>query len=1002
MPETRHPEAQICEIPYVRTKPWIDGQLDDAVWKEALRLGALLDISAYLEHRYHKNGGTPRGFGAEPAPGPAQPGTRVLACHDDDFLYLAFICEDPEPAEIRRRDRPFSSGVNREDCVYVWLDPAMQHLEPYACEYIVNAAGQKSEFYQGKYSGDYASLMAWEGRVTLNEQGWVAELQLPLERLGIDRACGFNVGRGYRGDWRTHALFTPDGEFKAGWGFAVLLGQGRAPGIALVQEKLAAIHRRLEGTALPSNPGSPREAAVHQDANAMIGISVWGPDYQPTVSVGRSDCYDRRWFGNDLPTVTRAEVIAAAQSGDPAQLEALRRRANDRQYGAYQQFPAPKTVGQIILQLPGGAEAEWRTDAAHGEDGAVLLDCRTASAELTLKIYVHKRRKLIVVDGTQRGLTGQSFGLSLYRHQDNPPPQPLPGYDYEADVKAGKNVGPLQPPEVGRQDDMIWLRQRLPADLTFPEGFEVLIAEDAGPAADGIELIVNRQGLGTPAQSQYEGWVDPMTTQNWGATQFRRMNATPGSAAMRVVRLQDETFRALFAVVSTNDGADTLRAGAQVLDEARKLSPDALAADSRAATPRERVGDYQYKQDLAMSSVFSAKFCFSDATAWHGDNHFNELLGTKNYGRYFIEGHLEELDSYFQMVEANLPAARALAREAFGCRGIAFGVASFPARFARLPMTSLDWDYSIECTGLVVQAFWLQYQYTLDREFLRRAYPIMKEAALFYADYAVLEEDGCYHLWPTTSSEHLMLQPYLRYNRDATAALSLACYCLDAAIEGARTLGCDGELVEEWQRTLDGLAPYPTEMTPDGPRFVDVAGARLMTEYNIFQPLSPIFFGGDIGLASPPETLAIARRTLAGLVRLSTTHWGHVYHAMIRLGQHPGGPIESQNLLQSHQGPIFLFPAVPEGYTGSFTDYRARGAFRVSAAMDAGRIISARVTSEAGGICRIALAPFSQTPRVRCMDDGKVQETELDARYVSFQTEVGKRYDLIPPDESGG
>ncbi|HEY3416468.1 MAG TPA: hypothetical protein VGM23_06265, partial [Armatimonadota bacterium] len=640
MTDTLHPTAHICEIPYVREKPWIDGRLDEAVWGEALRLGELLDISAYLEHRYHKSGGTPLGFAPEPVPVAAEPRTRVLACHDDAFLYLGFICDDPEPAEMRRRDHGYGNQVNREDCVYVWLDPAMSHLGPYACEYIVNAAGQKSEFIRGQYSGDYASLMAWEGRVSLNGQGWVAELQLPLERLGLDsthNACGFNVGRGYRGDWRTHALYQPDGDFRAGWGFAVLLGPeetGRNAGSALVRDKLTEIHRRLDGTALPTNPGSPREAPAQQDANAMIGISVWGPGYQPTVSVGRSDCYDRRWFGNELPTVTRQEVIEAAQSGDPARLAALRRRADNRQYGAYQQFPAPKTVGQIILQLPGGAEAGWRTDAAKGEDGAVLLTCRTADAALDLKIYVHKRRNLVVVDGTQRGLTGQNIGLRLYRHQDNPPPQPFPGYDYKADVQAGKNVGPLQPPEVGQQDALIWMRQCVPAEFTFPEGFQVLIAADASGVEEvGAALDENKSGLGTPAQSQFEGWVDPMTTQNWGATQFRRMNATPGSAATRTVCLQDETFRALFAVVSTNDDADTLRGAARIIADAGRLSPEALEADSRAATPRERVGDYLYKQDLALSSIFSAKFCFSDATAWHGDYHFNELLGSANYGR---------------------------------------------------------------------------------------------------------------------------------------------------------------------------------------------------------------------------------------------------------------------------------------------------------------------------------------------------------------------------------
>jgi len=354
---------------------------------------------------------------------------------------------------------------------------------------------------------------------------------------------------------------------------------------------------------------------------------------------------------------------------------------------------------------------------------------------------------------------------------------------------------------------------------------------------------------------------------------------------------------------------------------------------------------------------------------------------------------------YFQMVEANLPAARRLARAAYGCRGAAFGLATFPMKLKRLPITHLDWDYNIECTGLVIQPFWLMYLYTMDRDFLAtRAYAILKAAALFYADYVTLERDGRYHIWPCTSGEHVGLQPYLQYNRDSQAALTMARFILKAAVAGARLLKRDQALAGKWQRIIDRLAPYPTEMTPEGPRLVDVAGAQLMTEYNQAGPLTAVVFGDDIGLASPPRAREIALRARKNIVRYSTVgHWNHVYRAMKFLGVDPGSPFTCENLIQSHQGPIFLFPAVPAQYTGEFKNYRARGAFLVSAVMKQGRITGVTIHSQAGCPCCVDISRCRSVPRVWSRGDGREIKTRRQGRagrYICFPTVAGTAYDF--------
>ncbi|MBW7462291.1 glycoside hydrolase family 95 protein, partial [Paenibacillus sepulcri] len=97
----------------------------------------------------------------------------------------------------------------------------------------------------------------------------------------------------------------------------------------------------------------------------------------------------------------------------------------------------------------------------------------------------------------------------------------------------------------------------------------------------------------------------------------------------------------------------------------------------------------------------------------------------------------------FGLVESMLPAGRATARQVYGCRG-----------FVAHHNTNLWGDTNIE--GILLSSsiwpmgaawlclhLWEHYRYSLDEEFLeRRAYPIMKEAALFLLDYMTEDDSG--------------------------------------------------------------------------------------------------------------------------------------------------------------------------------------------------------------------------------------------------------------------
>ena len=49
--------------------------------------------------------------------------------------------------------------------------------------------------------------------------------------------------------------------------------------------------------------------------NDIVGVRLWGPATQPTLSLGRSDIWDRRWFAERQPLITLARIRELAMAG---------------------------------------------------------------------------------------------------------------------------------------------------------------------------------------------------------------------------------------------------------------------------------------------------------------------------------------------------------------------------------------------------------------------------------------------------------------------------------------------------------------------------------------------------------------------------------------------------------------------------------------------------------------------------------------------------------------
>ncbi len=101
--------------------------------------------------------------------------TVVRTLYDNDFLYIVFECEEPEPKKLKVECTERDQAVWRDDCVEVFLS-SFQQGTPYA-HFIVSAAGVICDLWDRNsgWNPDY-EVVAWSGT-----QDWWVKLKIPFK-----------------------------------------------------------------------------------------------------------------------------------------------------------------------------------------------------------------------------------------------------------------------------------------------------------------------------------------------------------------------------------------------------------------------------------------------------------------------------------------------------------------------------------------------------------------------------------------------------------------------------------------------------------------------------------------------------------------------------------------------------------------------------------------------------------------------------------------------------
>jgi|GEM_PF-404037 len=310
------------------------------------------------------------------------------------------------------------------------------------------------------------------------------------------------------------------------------------------------------------------------------------------------------------------------------------------------------------------------------------------------------------------------------------------------------------------------------------------------------------------------------------------------------------------------------------------------------------------------------------------------------------------------------------------------------------------------CLTWVMHNCWLHYRYTMDDAMLReKVFPILRRSINFYRHLLKKGPDGKLHLPPSVS-------PELGLAGDCNFDLALLRWGCRTLIAACRRLKIDDPLLPEWKKILQLLVDFPA----DENGFMMGSNRPAPVNHQHMSHLMMIYPLHLVNVEQPDVRKllekSVRRYAPSGMPRMGATQsspaaaalgLGNLAHKRMNEILYRDSPREKlgrngiyylatpcietslgfntcvhEMMLQSWGGTIRIFPAMPDQWChAAFADFRAEGAFLVSAVRTGGRTRFVRIESLAGEPCVIRPAldgkvkvSAKRTPALRKTGEG--------------------------------
>ncbi len=379
----------------------------------------------------------------------------------------------------------------------------------------------------------------------------------------------------------------------------------------------------------------------------------------------------------------------------------------------------------------------------------------------------------------------------------------------------------------------------------------------------------------------------------------------------------------------------------------------------------------------------------------------------------------------FDLIKDLSEAGRATARVHYNCGG---WVAHHNTDIWRgtAPINGPDGVWPMGVAWLCEHLWW-HYEYGGDKKFLAEVYPVMKEAAQFYADFLIPDprRTGTNTTWyvtnPSYSPEH---------GNDCagpTMDNQLLRNLFGNVIAAGQVLGVDAEFRANLAKLRAGLPPNQIGHFGQLQEWLEDID-KPKEQHRHMSPLFGLFPGEEITPFLTPEVAAAAEKSLDNRGdAVNNNGWSKAWKMCLRNRLMEGdhgymiftnllsrdvqmnlmfmrsniqidgtfGAVAGigEMLLQSQAGEVSLLPALPSAWpAGEVDGLRARGGFEVSIRWREGKLMDAAIHSQLGRPCRVrAKERFSVMT-----DDGKeVKAREISAGVMEFPTVADGHYELV-------
>ena len=391
-----------------------------------------------------------------------------------------------------------------------------------------------------------------------------------------------------------------------------------------------------------------------------------------------------------------------------------------------------------------------------------------------------------------------------------------------------------------------------------------------------------------------------------------------------------------------------------------------------------------------------------------------------------------------KMVKELTDQGSQVAKEHYGARGWVLHQNTDIWRVAA-PMDGPTWGTFTVGGAWLTTHLWEHYLYTLNKDYLKDIYPVMKGSVEFFMDFLIQHPNGKWLITnPSTSPENPPKGPGYRYFFDeVTAGYYFTTICSGSAMDmeiltdlfgyyskASNILGVDQEFAAKVTKARARLVPPQIGANGSLQEWADDL-EQMEDKHRHFSHLYGLYPGNVISAKRTPELVVPVKKVLeqrgdggTGFSRAwKMSLWARLYDGnkansifkgYIKEQCYPSlfakcfTPLQvdgsfgvtagiSEMLIQSQEETIELLPALPDEWsTGSFNGVCARGAFELKLAWKEKLITEVEILSKGGQDCRIKAGTLT---KVSC--NGKnVKTTKYTDGSIGFTTEQGNSYKL--------